>query len=158
MAMMFGTDELKQLRIRLGLTQLEIAREMGLAVRSYQELESGEKELRRRHIQLLERVSLSYAVARRDPYLALPSIREEAMEIAGLFSRNQFNSEIETVNQRAIENVSEELAAYQRMLGEKTSGREFANRIQATLIAIRNAVGNLDHRLSNVEQSIKKNM
>jgi transcriptional regulator with XRE-family HTH domain len=156
MAFMFSADELKQFRIRLGLTQLELAREMGLAVRSYQELESGEKELRRRHTQLLERVSLSYAVARKDPYLALPPIREEAMEIAGLFSRSQFNSKIETVNQKAIENVGEELAAYQKMLGEKTSGREFANRIEATLIAIRNAVGNLDQRLSYVEQSKKK--
>jgi transcriptional regulator with XRE-family HTH domain len=146
--------QLKQLRLTLGLTQAEMAKEMGLAVRSYQQLEAGEKEIRRRHVALAERVSLGVAVARRDPYLAMPSIREEAMQIAALLPQSEFRPQTDAINRQVIAAINDELASYQSMLSQKTSGREFANRIESVLISIRNAISNLDQRLSEYERDV----
>lgn len=79
--------ELTRLRTDLGLTQTGMARAMGLSMRAYQDIEAldDEADLRERHKLLAERCSLSVAVRRRDPMLAVASIRREAQDLMAMF-------------------------------------------------------------------------
>lgn len=53
-------DELTNLRHDLGLTQTQMADELGLKLRAYQEIEAGKAALRKMHILAAERVALAY--------------------------------------------------------------------------------------------------
>ncbi|ESZ15606.1 hypothetical protein X727_15685 [Mesorhizobium sp. L103C119B0] len=48
------------LRNDLGLTQTQMAEELGLKLRAYQEIEGGKATLRRMHILAAERVALAH--------------------------------------------------------------------------------------------------
>lgn len=54
----------------LGLTQAGTARRMGLAMRSYQDIEKTTGEVKARHVAMAERVALSVAVETKNPMLA----------------------------------------------------------------------------------------
>lgn len=69
------------IREQLGLSQEKMAEIVGLSKRQYQAIERGETRMRLQHGLAIERVSLMIAVQRRDPMLALPSIRREALEL-----------------------------------------------------------------------------
>jgi transcriptional regulator with XRE-family HTH domain len=77
-------DELKSLRNGIGLIQSDMAREMGLSVRRYQDLEGGKKSIRSRHVNSAERLSLRFAVSKKNPMLALPKIRQEALDLVDM--------------------------------------------------------------------------
>ena len=83
---MMTVAELNELRKRLGLTQTEMGAGIGLAMRSYQEIESGSTKLRAGHVLAAERFALSLAVERGDPMLAPASVRRDALELARLIT------------------------------------------------------------------------
>lgn len=84
-----SVQEMKALRERAKLTQAQMAERMGLGKTAYVDLELGDddwKKFKHRHQLALERASLTLALERRDIDLALPSMRREALDFAGLVS------------------------------------------------------------------------
>ncbi|KAA5603972.1 helix-turn-helix domain-containing protein [Roseospira marina] len=79
-------DEMKSLRKSLGLTQTEMAEQIGLTLRAYQALEKGETALRQANALAAERAALTEAIRQGNPMLAPASIRREALEIARLIT------------------------------------------------------------------------
>ena len=80
------TGELTALRKTLGLTQTGMAKRMGLAQRSYQEIEAAGGEVKPRHVVMAERVALPVAVETKNPMLAPIAVRREALELARLIT------------------------------------------------------------------------
>lgn len=76
--------ELKAFRDRAGLKQADMAELIGLSLRAYQDIEGRVSGLRRLHELALERASLGLALKHRDIGLALPSVRKDALDLAGL--------------------------------------------------------------------------
>jgi DNA-binding XRE family transcriptional regulator len=81
-----NADWLMGLRQSLGFTQAEMGQKMGLSGRAYVDVEHGVSKLRLLHINAAERIALGEAVARRDPMLAPPEVRREALEVARLIT------------------------------------------------------------------------
>lgn len=80
------SNELHNIRETLGLSQQEMATRMGVALRSYSDLERGIATVRQVHVLAAERAALALAVERRDPMLAPVSVRREALELARLIA------------------------------------------------------------------------
>jgi transcriptional regulator with XRE-family HTH domain len=81
----FRTEkDLLNLRKDLGLTQQEMAEHLGMALRGYQDIESGSSKYRVIHRLAAERVALGLAVDRGAPDLAPIPLREEAIELIRL--------------------------------------------------------------------------
>jgi transcriptional regulator with XRE-family HTH domain len=78
--------ELIALRKRLGLTQTELGRHLGVALRTVQEWELGSSRIRTVHVAAVERVALEIAVERGEPMLAPPGVRRQALELARLIT------------------------------------------------------------------------
>ena len=89
---MAGNEDLSLLRLRkaLGLRQSEMAKRMGLSLRPYQELESGDRKLLRRHVRLAESVGLDVAIEQENLELAPASIRRKAMMLARVILMQNF--------------------------------------------------------------------
>jgi DNA-binding XRE family transcriptional regulator len=83
MAVALRKFDLVGLRKTLGLTQSEMAKRIGLSLRTYQELELNSDKVRRRHVRLAESVALDVAVEKNNPMLAPASIRKKALKLAG---------------------------------------------------------------------------
>lgn len=77
-------EDLLNLRKDLNLTQQEMAERLGMALRSYQDIESGESKYRFIHRLAAERVALAVAVDRGAPELAPIPLREDAIELVRL--------------------------------------------------------------------------
>jgi DNA-binding XRE family transcriptional regulator len=75
-------QEFIALRKALGLNQTEMGEAIGLSLRAYGNLETGESEIRKLHVLAAERVALSVAVENNDPMLAPIAIRRDAVELA----------------------------------------------------------------------------
>jgi transcriptional regulator with XRE-family HTH domain len=84
---------LAQLRKKLGLSQSEMARRMGLSLRPYQQLELELRDARSRHIRLAESVALDVAVEKDELEMAPLTIRRKAIKLAIMVLR-------ETVRQK----------------------------------------------------------
>lgn len=78
--------DLRDWRNRADLSQGQLAVMMGLNLRQYQNIESGEAPLRAIHLNSLEHLSLKLAVDRKDVGLAFPSARSFAVQYAALFA------------------------------------------------------------------------
>lgn len=65
-------EDLIALRKRLGLNQSEMAEAIGLKIRAYSNIETGDAELRQMHILAAERAAIDIAMERGDP-LAIPA-------------------------------------------------------------------------------------
>lgn len=78
--------DLVALRRNLGLTQTRMAEAIGLAMRSYQDIESGGAKLRPIHVAAAERAALALAVERCDPMLAPANVRRQALTLARLIT------------------------------------------------------------------------
>lgn len=81
MAEKYLKEDLIELRKELGLTQQEMANQLDMALRSYQAIEAGESEYRFIHRLAAERIALMIAVDKKDPMLAPPSLRRDAIEL-----------------------------------------------------------------------------
>lgn len=77
-------EDLVNLRKDLGLTQQEMAEHLGMALRSYQDIESGQSKYRFIHRLAAERVALAVAVDRGTPDIAPVPLREDAIELVRL--------------------------------------------------------------------------
>lgn len=80
----FLKEDLINLRQDLGLTQQEMAERLGMALRGYQDIESGQSKYRFIHRLAAERVALAAAVDRGAPELAPIPLREDAIELVRL--------------------------------------------------------------------------
>ena len=70
------------LRKALGLSQAKMAEHMGLSLRPYQELETGDRRVRPRHIRLAESVALDIAIEKQNLELAPDSVRNKVAVLA----------------------------------------------------------------------------
>jgi transcriptional regulator with XRE-family HTH domain len=77
-------EDLLHLRKDLGLTQQEMAERMGMALRGYQDIESGQSNYRFIHRLAAERVALSVAVDKGTPDIVPLPLREDAIELVRL--------------------------------------------------------------------------
>jgi transcriptional regulator with XRE-family HTH domain len=77
-------EDLIDLRNSLHLTQQEMAERLGMALRSYQDIEAGKSKYRFIHRLAAERAALALAVEKGTPELAPIAVREEALELIRL--------------------------------------------------------------------------
>jgi len=77
----FLKEDLANLRKEMRLTQQQMADALGMALRAYQSIESGESEYRFIHRLAAERVALMIAADRKAPMLAPSSVRDDAIEL-----------------------------------------------------------------------------
>ena len=89
---------LVELRTSLGLGQADMAKRMGISLRSYQEIEAGTRRLRSRHVRLAESVALEVAVENGDPQLAKGNERANAIKFAQLITHYNFRSKASKLN------------------------------------------------------------
>ena len=78
--------DLVGLRKTLDLTQSDMAKRMGLGLRTYQELEMNADKVRGRHVRLAESVALDVAVEKQNPMIAPASIRKKALKLASIIT------------------------------------------------------------------------
>jgi DNA-binding XRE family transcriptional regulator len=81
---------LKRFRKRLGLAQSEMAWRMGLSLRPYQQLELSPDKVKKRHLRLARSVALDIAVEKENPELAPEMVREQAIKLAHLIIKQNF--------------------------------------------------------------------
>lgn len=79
---------LRGVREILGLGQTEMAKRMGLSLRNYQRLETGEREVGRRHIRLAELVALEVAIEKKDPDLVPEELLRKATTLLAMITGN----------------------------------------------------------------------
>jgi transcriptional regulator with XRE-family HTH domain len=84
----FIKEDLIDLRNSLGLTQQQMAEQLGLALRSYQAIESGESPYRYIHRLAAERVALMLAVDKQQPELVPDAVRKDAVDLVRLGQQN----------------------------------------------------------------------
>lgn len=77
-----STADLIDLRKSLGLTQAQMAERMGVAPRTYQDLEGERAAVRDIHMRAAERAALDIAIERGNPMLAPASVRRAALRLA----------------------------------------------------------------------------
>ena len=83
---MTGAD-LKALRKAINLTQIDMAKKMGLGTRAYQIIEQAEvKNLLQRHVMLANLVSLDRAIDEKNSNMATPIMRSKALELMRLIT------------------------------------------------------------------------
>lgn len=83
-------ERLKEDRSDLGLTQSQMADELGMSLRAYQALEAGESEYRKIHQLAIERISLKLAVEQKDPTRAGLGVVDELKAYADLLKRRGY--------------------------------------------------------------------
>ena len=77
-------EELKALRITLGVNQTTMAEGMGLSLRGYQDVESLPHQIMTRHRRMAEWFSFDQAVKQRNPMLTTNGMRQKALELVRL--------------------------------------------------------------------------
>lgn len=77
-------EDLVDLRNSLHVTQQEMAERLGMALRSYQDIEAGKSKYRFIHRLAAERAALALAVDKGTPELAPIAVREDALELIRL--------------------------------------------------------------------------
>jgi transcriptional regulator with XRE-family HTH domain len=77
---------LRDLRELLGLSQMEMAREIDVSMRAYQALEGGESKVGIRHIRAFNDVAFERAVVTGNPMLAPASVRKRALDLVRLIT------------------------------------------------------------------------
>ena len=70
------------LRKALELSQAKMAERMGLSLRPYQQLESGDRRVRPRYIRLAESVALDIAIEKQNLELAPENVRKKVTLLA----------------------------------------------------------------------------
>ena len=78
------TEEAIALRKALGLTQNDMAIELGMNIRSWQEIEAGRTKLKRIHELALERVALNIGVGNKMIEVVPAKVRRDAVELSRL--------------------------------------------------------------------------
>jgi transcriptional regulator with XRE-family HTH domain len=117
-------EELMALRKTLGLTQAEMASEMGLSARAYQDVEASSGPISRRNRNAAERVSLRIAVLKANPDSAVAQIRLEATELAAMIKEGAKAG----YGFRVLEI---EFGPYGETIGRRILGKPFGDRAQA---------------------------
>ena len=80
---------LRDLRSNSGLTDVQMAKRMGLTVATYKDLESGAQPFGRRHELMLDGLALELAVEFRKARLPPVATKRLALDYAALFLKRQ---------------------------------------------------------------------
>ena len=87
-----NVEKLISIRKRLEFTQHEMATQLGMSLRAYHSLETGESAVRDIHILAAERVALINAVLKENPMLAGPDVRSDALDLAALIREGRLEA------------------------------------------------------------------
>lgn len=79
-------DELIERRKKMLMTQAQLAELLGMSLRGYQKLESGESPIKLVYGLAMDRAALMLAVARGEVDVAPPSVRHDALELVHLIT------------------------------------------------------------------------
>jgi len=82
-------QDVVSLRKSLELGQAAMANFIGMSLRGYQALESGESPIRPLHILAMERAAEKIATATKKPLLAPLTVRQDALELAKLLQASE---------------------------------------------------------------------
>lgn len=133
------------LRKKLGFNQAEMAQRMSIGPRTYFSLETEPSAISARHIKLAEIVGLEVAIERSDVSLAPSRISELARRFADLSRRE----DQPMTNHEITLHVRSAIADFEQHVGKgKMTGVELAQHILSITLALRNAVEDLDVRVS----------
>jgi DNA-binding XRE family transcriptional regulator len=133
------------LRKMLGFNQAEMAQRMSIGPRTYFSLETEPSAISARHIKLAELVGLEVAVERSDASLAPSRIGGLARRFADLLSREEHPMS----NRETTLRVRSAISDLEQHLGKgKMSGVELTQHVLSIALALRNAVEELDVRVS----------
>jgi hypothetical protein len=123
-------QDVVSLRKSLELGQAAMANFIGMSLRGYQALESGESPIRPLHILAMERASEKIAVATKKPMLAPLTVRRDAIELVKLLhqgdvprSNSQFNL------------VEVEVDRNENVVSRNVSGVPYATKAEAEMAA-----------------------
>lgn len=72
-----NASQIRALRERLNVTQATMGKLIGLSLRGYTKLETGEQQIRRMHVLAIERMMLAAAAQREDVTLLPASVRRD---------------------------------------------------------------------------------
>lgn len=128
------------LRKSLGLGQAAIAEHIGMSLRGYQALESGESPIRALHILAMERAAEKIAIATQDPALAPPTVRRDARRLANLVRQGG----VEPSNSQ-FKLVEVELDRKGNVVSRNVSAVPFQTKAQAEAMAQRAAESLSEH-------------
>jgi DNA-binding transcriptional regulator YdaS (Cro superfamily) len=119
----------------MDLGQAAMAESIGMSLRGYQALESGETAIRPLHILAMERAAEKVAVATKNPMIAPPTVRRDAQELAKMLISNQVTS-----TSSKFKLVEVELDAKGNVVKRNVvSGPPFSTRAEAEAMAQRAA-------------------
>jgi transcriptional regulator with XRE-family HTH domain len=79
-------NELRAIRVPLGVTQAQFAAYMGVPLRTYEDLESGKTSIRPVHINAAERAAMQAALDQGDPDLLSKPLIDLVRKLAALAS------------------------------------------------------------------------
>jgi hypothetical protein len=99
-ALTMTPPDIVALRKSLRLGQVAMADHIGMSLRGYQALESGESPIRSLHILAMERAAEKIAVATKEPAFAPPTVRRDAQQLTDLVRHGgveQSNSQFKLV-------------------------------------------------------------
>lgn len=142
--------DFEALRRRLGFNQAEMANRMGLGSRTYFTLEQEPDAINVRHIKLAEMVALETAVERQDASLLPTRVQNLVRKYASL----AFPKEVAMSARKPVLNVREAVSVLEKKVETgRLSGRELVDHIHNALLALRDAVEDIDSRLSIEEMN-----
>ncbi|MFT4015142.1 MAG: helix-turn-helix transcriptional regulator [Paracoccus sp. (in: a-proteobacteria)] len=78
-------EEFIEARKAMGMTQTDVAEQMGMSLRQIQNIETGAGDMRRVHSLAMERITLAFAAASGEWQVAAPAARRDAMDVVALF-------------------------------------------------------------------------
>jgi DNA-binding XRE family transcriptional regulator len=123
-------QDLVALRKSMDLGQALMAETIGMSLRGYQALESGDTAIRPLHILAMERAAEKVAIATKNPMVAPPTVRRDAQELA----RMMVHGSVETSNSQ-FKLVEIEVDRHGNVVSRNVSRVPFSTRAEAEAAA-----------------------
>jgi DNA-binding XRE family transcriptional regulator len=127
-------QDLVALRKSMDIGQALMAETIGMSLRGYQALESGDTAIRPLHILAMERAAEKVAIATKNPMVAPLTVRRDAQELARMI----VHGSVETSNSQ-FKLVEIEVDRHGNVVSRNASGVPFSTRAEAEAAAQRSA-------------------
>jgi DNA-binding XRE family transcriptional regulator len=127
-------QDLVALRKSMDLGQALMAETIGMSLRGYQALESGDTAIRPLHVLAMERAAEKVAIATKNPMVAPATVRRDAQELA----RMMIHGNVETSNSQ-FKLVEIEVDRRGSVVSRNVSRVPFSTRAEAEAAAQRSA-------------------
>jgi DNA-binding XRE family transcriptional regulator len=125
-------QDLVALRKSMDLGQTLMAETIGMSLRAYQALESGDSPIRTLHILAMERAAEKVAIATKDPTVAPLTVRRDAQELVRLMTHGN----VETSNsQFKLVEIELDRHDIDRVASRNVSREPFSTRAEAEAAA-----------------------